>query len=123
MPAAKKPKPPLSSPGSDEFEPISITSRPADEEVKMVKLFEIDGEDYLIPAEPDAGLALQVIEDTAQYGEVVANMLMLKHVIGDEGYQALKDCGALKGKHLAALSDAVTKLVLGSLEDEEAGNS
>ena len=122
MPAAK-PKPVLFNPGTEEYEPIIITSRDPDAEVKMVKLFEIDGIDYLVPAEPDAGLALDVIDDTAQYGEVVANMRMLRRVIGDEGYQALKDCGALKGRHLAALSDAVTKLVLGSLEDEESGNS
>lgn len=123
MPAAKKPQPVLMDPATGEFVPIVIASRPADAEVKMVKLFEIDGRDYQVPAEPDAGLALQVIEDTAAHGEVVANMLMLKKVIGADGFQALKDCGALKGAHLAQLSEAVTKLVLGALEDDDEGNS
>jgi hypothetical protein len=105
------------------FEPIAITSRPADAAIEMVTLFEIDGKAYQIPAKPDAGLALQVVEDAVEHGSVVADLMMLKRVIGDEGFQALKDCGALTGDHLRRLSDAVTKITLGALEDEESGNS
>jgi hypothetical protein len=108
--AAAKPK----SPGLVEL----FTEQP-DGPVEMVPLFSIDGVEYCIPAEPDAGLALRFMRQvrTGTLNEMEAMDELLENLLGPESYQALLDFkGKIPPKQLLQLMQAAQAAVMGVIE-------
>jgi hypothetical protein len=124
-PAAKpSPLPPVAvSPLAPVFEPIEIVSAPEDAEVEMVDLFSIDGRMFQVPARPPFSLALRAISTAREQGNGMAELMILEEVVGPEAWEALCNAKGVTGAQIGRLANAVSKLVLGGLEDEPSGNS
>ena len=100
-------------------DPIRLTTTAdADRKPVMVELFSIDDKPYMVEARPGVNIALQVVADLEQYGAVVAEMRMLKRAVGDDAFAALANHRDLKRDQLQSISQAMTLLTLGELEDD-----
>lgn len=111
------------SPLAPVFEPIEIVSAPADEQVEMVTLFTLDGTAYDIPRKPRMNVALQLLTDVEEVGESMANMRLLRKLLGADGYDALANHDGLTSKQLGQVAQAASNFTLGSLEeDDTSGN-
>lgn len=80
-------------------------------------LFAIDGERYTLTVPVAAGFTLKAMDLMAEQGETVAMMWLLRELIGQEGYDALKDHPDVTQEHLAGILDRLQKLAMGGLED------
>lgn len=104
------------------FTPVVIDTPSADEPVEMVDLFVLNGVAYQIPAEPRMNLAMQLIVDMEKHGDGVANMMLLRKLLG-AGYDALAAADGLKPEQLGAVAQAASNFTLGALEeDPSSGN-
>lgn len=100
------------------IEPVIIGAPDDAEEVAPVHIFSIGETDYYMPGEVPASLALQVLEVTELDGQQAAVSYALRTVLGDDGFDALKNHPTLKRKELSAVMDIVMARVMGALDDE-----
>jgi hypothetical protein len=105
----KAPRAPASSP-----EVIRISSDDVDE--SRVPLFYIDGTEYTMLANPSASLALEYLDFAKSGDQEAAQVFMMTEMIGEDGWQALKGCRALKGADLRRVMQVVNKTLMGALE-------
>jgi hypothetical protein len=99
--------------------PVEITT--SDEPVEKVVLFVIDGKPYEIEAEARVDFALQLLDDVEKYGPEIAQMRLLRKLLGEEAWQALSTCKSLKRDQMSKISQTVQSFTLGALE-ETSGN-
>lgn len=83
---------------------------------ERVPLFSIDGVEYGMPARISGATSLQVLEVIAERGEVASLPTVLRMVLGDEAYMALRSCPSVTMTDLNRIMTVVRNQVLGSLE-------
>lgn len=106
------------------FQPIILKSaQKSAEEIEMEPVFELDGELYQIPKRPSAGMALGYLEVQTQRGPDAAIHWMMIKVLGEEGYEALRDHPELERGELDAIINHIEKRVLGGMEGKSSGGS
>jgi hypothetical protein len=93
---------------------LQFTSEPID--VDKEPLFSIDGRVYYIPKQIRAQIALDTLDLLAEKGELVAGVALLRRVVGDEAWEALKSCPGIDDAGLAAVLRIVTERSMGQLE-------
>lgn len=101
---------------------IALKSAKADGPVEMVDLFSIGETTFQVPAKPRVNVALQLLTDTREHGEMLAQMMLLEKLLGPEGYAALSNYDELTTEQLQQVSELASKLTLGALENTS-GNS
>jgi hypothetical protein len=111
----------------EDFQPIILPSTKDDAgediEVEMVPVFELDGEWYQVPKVPSAGLSLGYLEVQSQQGPDAAVYWMMVEMLGEEGFQALRDHPSLERADMDAIISYIEKKVLGSVPGKSRGNS
>ncbi len=88
----------------------------ADIEVEMEPLFELNDEIYQVPKKPSAGMALGYLERQTEMGPDAAIHWMMVEMLGQEGYDALKNHPTLDREILDKIISKVEKKVLGGME-------
>jgi hypothetical protein len=68
-------------------------------------------------------VALKFLINLREFGEAMANMMLLETLLGADGYEALSNYDGLTPANLRAVSDAAAKLTLGVLEEADSPNS
>jgi len=95
---------------------IELTRASGNSEPEMVTLFSIDGEEYRVPAKPRVNVALKYLTNAREFGEQLAQMMLLEELLGPEGYKALSEYDELTSEQLNEVADLAAKLTLGGLE-------
>lgn len=100
----------------DSFEPIVITK--ATEPIEEVLLFSItedDGErrDFYIPKKVKFAFSLRFMEMVEERGENAAGIWMLRQLLGDEGYEAIRDCDDVTQEQFERIVEIATAIVAG----------
>jgi hypothetical protein len=101
------------------FEPVRI-GRAQPEEPAKVHVFTLDDRKYHMPAQVPAGLALTVMELSVERGEAAAVIHTLRTVLGENGYQALKD-PRVSLEDFRKISEIVRRHVMGAVEEQGKG--
>lgn len=98
--------------------PIKLYTKKTTDTVEMVPLFSIDDVDYLIPARPNALMALRFLEEVKRTGsQDMAMGVLLEELLGAEAYQALLAFqGHMEPDELAQLFQAAQAAVVGLVE-------
>ena len=104
-----------------QHEPIVIDTTPPDEAEETIELFRLDGVSYRIPRAPRVAYAMRMLEDIEAHGAGVANLRLLRNLIGAEAFTALSQYDRLTKEQLELVSKAAMSHVLGGVEDT-AGN-
>ncbi len=89
----------------------------------QVVLFELDGREYTVPAQPRAVVALRYLRAVRKGGTEAGAAQLLTDLIGQDGFDALCDYEDLKPAQLKAIMEAAQKLALGAVEEAFGGNS
>lgn len=100
---------------------VKIKSRDKNQPVETVPVFEIDDVVYSMPARVPGSIALQLIERMAEEGELVAVIWAFRKVLGDEAYEALRDCDDVEPEQMTEILDGVSDRILGVLEESGKG--
>lgn len=112
---------------NDSFTPIVLKSTKAEDgsavEVEMEPVFELDGDLYQIPAKPSAGLALGYLEMQSTQGPDAAVYWMMVEMLGEEGFNALKDHPDLEREQMDAIIGHIEKKVLGAVPGKSRGSA
>lgn len=77
-----------------------------------VPLFELDGHEFRVPAQPSAAILLRFMRD-ARVNELAASANLLEELLGREGFDALANHEALTGPQLQAIIQAASALMMG----------
>lgn len=96
--------------------PDTITEEGEEVEVPLEPLFRLNGEEYLIPATPSAGMALGYLELQTKMGPDAAIHWMMVEMLGEEAYDVLKTHPSLKRETLDQIIQRVEKKVLGGMQ-------
>lgn len=96
--------------------PSTKTEDGAELDIEMEPLFELNDEIYQIPAKPSAGMALGYLERQTEMGPDAAIHWMMVEMLGQEGYDALKNHPTLDREILDKIIGKVEKKVLGGME-------
>jgi hypothetical protein len=106
------------------FQPLRLTPRA--EPAERVPLFYIGDVEFTIPARPGANVALQYLHIGSGQecscikphgrGEAAANDYLLTELLGDDGYQALREYDDLQMADLAQLLTIAVQHTMGALE-------
>ena len=111
----------------NDFTPIVLrptkTEDGADIEVEMVPVFEVDGDVYQVPKVPSAGLALGYLEIQSTQGPDAAVYWMMVEMLGEEGYDTLKNHPDLEREQMDAIISYIEKKVLGSVPGKSRGSA
>lgn len=83
--------------------------------VKTVELFKLDDKVYSVPEEVSAGVSLEYLERQAEDGPDAAIYFIMKKLLGEDAFNALKNHPNLKKSDLEQIMAAVEKH---ALEDE-----
>lgn len=97
------------------IEPILLTTNESAEEAPPIHLFSIDDTPYYIPGEVSPSFALRVLEVIERDGEAAATGFAIRTMLGDEGYDALKNHKSLTKRDLATIMNVVMSRVFGVL--------
>lgn len=96
--------------------PDTVTEEGEEVEIEMEPLFRLNGEEYLIPAKPSAGMALGYLEIQTVRGPDAAIHWMMTEMLGQDGYDALQNHPALPRETLDKIIQRVEKKVLGGMQ-------
>jgi hypothetical protein len=96
--------------------PIIIDTT-ADQPEEMIELFRLDGVSYQIPKAPRVAYAMRMLDDITEHGAGVANMAMLRRLIGRDAYDALASYDRLTKHQLDLVSTAAMAHTLSGVED------
>lgn len=120
--AKGRPVPPVANgnghaPAADGVLRIQPRTQPAE----RIPLFYIGDREFTIPKHPGANVAVAYMQILAEDGEgpkaeARAYTYLFREMLGDEGYQALKDCGDLTMPDLARLIGVLVQHTMGALE-------
>src|SRR3972149_2140925 len=91
--------------------PDTITEEGVDIEVPLEPLFRLNGEEYLIPATPSAGMALGYLELQTKQGPGAAIHWMMVEMLGEDAYDVLKNHPSLQRDQLDKIIQRVEKKV------------
>jgi len=82
---------------------------------KRVPLFTIDGVEYSMPAEPPAFVVLAYLKTVREKGDDVAAYELLENMLGEEAYEALRNCKTATVSDLAAITRIVGEHSVGAI--------
>lgn len=85
-------------------------------EIETVELFKLDDKVYSVPKEVSAGVSLEYLERQSEEGPDAAIYFIMKKLLGEEAFNALKSHPNLKKDQLEQVMAAVEKH---ALADEE----
>lgn len=88
------------------------STKDAAKDIETIDLFELDDVVYSVPAEVSAGVSLAYLEKQAEEGPDAAIFFIMKKLLGDEAFDALKNHPNLKKDELEAVMSAVEGHVL-----------
>lgn len=89
----------------------------ADPGILVFTISDSDGDaDYFMPRRIPAGFSLQALEEMQEMGEVAAAAWLLKEVLGEDAYDALKGDPDLEPEQLEQIVSTVTQHVMGQME-------
>jgi hypothetical protein len=103
------------------FQPIIIDTTAATEPEEMLELFVLDGRSYSIPSAPRVAYAMSMLDDLEEFGAGIANMRLLRRLLGEDAYRALAGFDRLTKEQLGQVADAAMRHTVGGVEDV-AGN-
>lgn len=84
-------------------------------------LFAIDGEEYTIPVEVPPAMGLEAMERTRTEGEAGATAWIMRELLGDAGWKALRACKQINKSQMSAILSICRDRVFGGMEDEGKG--
>jgi hypothetical protein len=88
-----------------------------------VVLFELDGREYRVPAEPRAAVALRYLRNVRRKTTDYAAATLLEELLGVDGFDALCEYDQLKPEQFKGILAAAQKLTMGAFEEAFGGNS
>lgn len=88
---------------------------------EVVEVFTLNGVTYTAPAKPPANLGLRFLDFREENGDDAAIQWLLRVMVGDAGWEALRDYEDLETTQLLAVFQACAELALGALEDPKDG--
>lgn len=91
---------------------VHLTPR-SEVEPRKILLFHLDDVDYYVPEVGEAWMAVEYMALLDEHGEAKAEAFMLRALIGNEGYEALRGYKQLTIDDLAALVNACQQIILG----------
>lgn len=100
----------------DTFEPVVIAkSTEPVEEVLLFSMVEDDGtrRDFSIPKKVKFSFSLRFMEMVADKGEQAAGVWMLRHLLGDDGFEALRDSDDVTEEQFTRIVEIATAIVAG----------
>lgn len=118
--AAKKrtsPKPKTTPTVAEDFEPVRLTSKPADTD--RIVLFYVDDDEYSIPKRIGRNHGLRYLQTMRKQGEALAAQELLEILIGEDGYEALMNCDDLEDAQLDQIMTRLRDMALGEVEEQE----
>lgn len=86
---------------------------------ERIPLFSIDGTEYTMPAEVPGYVALEATDLWATQGEAVSTRWLMRELLGDEGYAALRACKTITKAQVRQVMQIMVKHALGD-EDPKA---
>lgn len=95
---------------------VDLDAEGSDSPDELVTLFKLEGHEFKVSANPRASVALKGLNYVEKYGPELANMMMLKDLLGEEAFEKLSNYEKLTPKQLAAIVDLAYKLCFGSIE-------
>ena len=101
---------------SGPIEPVVIDSSNV-KVVDRIHVFTIDDVDYTMDGAPSPALALRMLEMIELKGEEAAMSYAMHEVLGDEAFDALKNCDAITTEQFEAIMEIVGDHVMGALDD------
>lgn len=107
---------------AEDFEPVRLTSKPADT-VERIVLFYVDDTEYSIPKQVGRNHGLRYLRTMRRQGEALAAQELLEVLIGEDGYTALMDCDDLTDEQLDQIMNRLRDMALGEVEDEAGGKA
>lgn len=115
--ATAKPAPTPKPVPEGDFEPVRLVSKPADPDDRVV-LFYVDDTAYSIPRKVGRNYGLRFLQTARKQGEAMAAQELLEILIGEDGYEALMACDALRDEDLDRIISQLRDMALGAVEDE-----
>lgn len=119
---------PPTGPGETAGEPdiIRLDEDP-DGEPERVPVFAIGDDVYTMLADPPASLPLRAMEiaeqrGATQYSVGLADVYIMREMLGSEGYRALLNSKTLKRGQFVAITRRVMEAAMGALEDDGSPN-
>lgn len=88
------------------------------DDIPTVVLFSIGGQEYRIPEKPKVNIALKYLVAVERDGEDAAAAMLLRNLLGDEGFEGLADYDDLTADQFEAVMKAAQKHALGALENK-----
>ncbi|MFF0055683.1 hypothetical protein ACFYRI_14960 [Streptomyces microflavus] len=116
------PKPKAAPEVAEDFEPVRLTSKPADTAERIV-LFYVDDQEFSIPKQVGRNHGLRYLRTMRKQGEALAAQELLEVLIGEDGYTALMDCDDLTDEQLDQIMNRLRDMALGEVEDEAGGKA
>ena len=96
------------------IEPRVIGAKKRDEE--KIPFFEIDDVVYYVPKQIPQNIAIKALEVFRDEGELAIASWLCQEVLGDDAYEALRDCEDITPQDLEWLFDELSKRALGPME-------
>lgn len=114
----RRPEPQPTAEPDDGFEVLRLTTQPEedDAEGRRVPLFYIDDHCYTIAARPRMNVALQFMRLSRHQSDTAAMDYLLDQLLGEDGYQALREYDQLTPKQFQHITRIASELALGALE-------
>ena len=104
----------------DSLEPVAMKSGSKegrdDEEIEVIHIFSIDGEDYYAPTRIPFRVAMRSLDIAANQGEIAATAYQLRTVLGESAYQALMEFDDIEEDDFKRIAEAVNIIVMSSQE-------
>ena len=87
---------------------------------ERIPLFSIDGTEYTMPAEVAGNVGLQVTDIWATDGEAAGTKWLMIELLGEDGYQALRDCKTITKAQMRQVIQIMVKHALGDEDGPKA---
>lgn len=81
------------------------------EDAERVPIFELDGKVYDVPKVARADVGLEYLDRVEDDGPDVAQAWLIRTMVGDEGFDALRNVKGLEQKDWTAIFDRVRDIV------------
>ena len=84
-----------------------------------IPLFSIDGTEYTMPAEVPGYVSVEVIDLWATQGEAAGTRWLMRELLGEDGYDALRTCKTITKAQVRQVTKILVEHALGD-EDPKA---
>lgn len=95
---------------------IDLDAESTDEPGAMVTLFKLHDTEFKVSSKPRANVSLKALTQIEKYGPELANLMMLKDLLGPEAFEVLQSYDDLTPGQLGQIVDLAYKLCFGQIE-------